>query len=300
MQVTNTIGSDDRGFSSEILQEFLTSYESAELIGLYVRAQDCFIDFGLDGVEDDLENFVMLINSGQIEPVDISEKINDRIIRGLHEILERHDIKVDPEIKIIQLVDIVEALHQLIDTELSEDVISTLDMQEDNQFTLCRLLALTGGESEEDYLNDVWDVSDTFLANVRLVHTKQLEDMARVGNFTALNLLRQEIKRYHAYIKTDNTRTHRAINAGLELGLPLRTYLDYFQDNLNLLKNTNVAVEFFELALISQERKEDPVALADRHLETIVSDTSRIQEIRRILRNLSTNYVNYCKTTPLT
>lgn len=300
MQVTNTIGSDDRGFSSEILREFLTSYESAELIGLYVRAQDSFIDFGLDGIEDDLENFVMLINSGQVEPVDISEKINDRIIRGLHEILERHDIKVDPEIKIIQLVDIVEALHQLIDTELSEDVISTLDMQEDNQFTLCRLLALTGGESEEDYLNDVWDVSDTFLANVRLVHTKQLEDMARVGNFTALNLLRQEIKRYHAYIKTDNTRTHRAINAGLELGLPLKTYLDYFQDSLNLLKNANLAVEFFELALISQERKEDPVALADRHLEAIVSDTGRIQEIRRILRNLSMNYVNYCKTTPLT
>lgn len=290
---------EERGITSEILTELFNSQLSPALLGLYVRAIDVSKDFGLDLLEEELEQLALLVSSDRMEVFEVLTLINEKVVSTLVDIVDKHSIKLNPEVRLLELVDIVEAIYNLTITELSEDILNTLDMQEDNTFTICRILALVGGQTEHDYMNDVWDVDKKFLDNLRILHTKQLENVNRLGGYEVLETIQKQVRRFHKFLNTDNTRTNAWINLGLELGLPLSLYLNRFGDELNLMKDANVAVEFYELFLISIERNLDPVTLSDMYLRLLVADETRLQSIRLTIRNISNRYVHYSRENPL-
>lgn len=299
MRTAPFVTTDDRGIDSDLVLEFLQNHTTPEHIGVLTRGVVILKDLGLEDVESPLEDYVMR-QSDEIDSQDLFVMIVEEIQGLLMGVVIENRITLNSEVNIYGLVNAVECIYQLGVTEQSEDIINILDMQEDRSYTLARLFGLVGSIKTDNVLDDIWDVAPEFLEHLRAVHQQQLADVKRVNGFQNLQRYKQDLLRYHVFLKTENTRVMRLLKNGLEIGLPLVLYLNRFEQEFTTLKDTNIAVEFFGFHLLSQERDSDVLKLADQYLKLVVSDVSRLQAIRMTIRNISINYLGYSKENPIT
>lgn len=298
MRTAPFITTAQRGIDSDLVVEFLSERTTPEHIGILTRAIVALKDFGLEDVESSLEDLILRQND-TIDPQDTFVFICEELQGLLLGVVVNNHVTLADDVTIYGLVNAVESLYQLGITEQSEDVLQTLDMQEDRAYTLARLFGLVGDTPADRVLNDIWDVAPEFLQTLRDLHQRQLDDVKRVNGIQNLQRYKRDVMRYHVFLKTENTRVMRLLKNGLEIGLPLVLYLNRFEQEFTTLPDANVAVEFYGFYLISQEQHSDVLALADEYLKLVVADVSRLQAIRLTIRNISINYTGYAKLNPL-
>lgn len=297
--MTETTTETERGIRSEIVREYLLVKASPEQNLLYGRAFDLLDAFGIEEAEFRTEQLVLLSGTEQYDNDDIVLQIETYLTDMLHGLVSEHGVKLDAEIRLMYLIDVLEALQGINESELSEALLDALQSQEEAVRSLCACLELTGSRSAEHYLNDIWYVDPGLLVRIAQLHEKQLEALEHVESFEALRAIQARIKHYHRFLETENTHVYRAIRADLVLGLPLAEYMTHYRDLFVGLTNPNAAVELYGFALISAEHAQDPQALLDPHFERLFGDMNRSQEVRRILRNVFTRYQAYCAEHPL-
>lgn len=237
----------------------------------------------------ELEVLYQQMDSQTVDPAEIVLAV-DQILRvGAEVCLNNCGIEFDPDIPMAMLIEACDIILKFDPTEFPQLVIDAIDGNDDTTEILVSLLDLLGTYSNDDWIPQVYRVSDAFSTRVRAFCAESLEQ--DVSDRSASLATAPLLKRLNHLVKS-NAQTLGAELGKADQGLGLSLESLYA---LNVPKLMDCSVEkavddLFSLAVISNESFESAMIGVSEWLDDLYYDVEMRRQAEQHRVKLTPHY----------
>lgn len=272
------------GVGSDIVRGFLQQLGASETVALIVRANQLCARYEIDFVEPESENVVSQCLLQTFSYSDTLDELQGFFETVLKTLLFNVGIKVNPEIRFMDLVPLCEALFDLEHHEDSETIVSLLDGGTSPLTQFIDVMAVVVGDENVNFYNDVYHVDAELITNLRALHNKTAQRAADVELPDDMELrdARKRMVVVQALCTLADTRDFvfmQALENGIKIGMPFKKYVQYYLSALVSLEDTALAHELYGFYAISSDVGEELLKAIQSVLELIVDSEIRASKI---------------------
>lgn len=273
---------DNEDASITLVRLLVTDRCSPELETLYVQLNNILIDVDFPVHLDELTLLLAKVESFEIDNLEIVQSVNTILRTAITRALLELGIEFDAEIRIEMLAEAADILLKFDVTDNPTLVDETMTETDDDIDGLCRLLELQGTFEYEFWLEQVVDVSDMFVKNLRNLCQKAIlkqESPVATPEFEQLFLKR--VGRLMAE-KGDSFAADLVVN-NVGVGASLESLYGCHVGRFIDMKPEESIPELYALAAISNESFEAARAVIGECLDDLyidAMDRSRAERLR--------------------
>lgn len=287
LEIDNTSGMGDA--SIDMIEELCTDRCVPELMRCYVQLNNVLnkVNFGIH--LDELDVLRGKLNSQTIDILGIVPAVDEIMRTAINRALLELGVEFAADIRIEQLVEAAEQLLLFDPTDNPTLITNTMESTEDDNDALCRLLELIGTYTYDQWFEVVYEVSDTFTANLMKVCRKaeSFQESEAADPETSTKLFQRigRMMQHAADTHAGDLVTH-AVGVGASLeslyGVHVGRYLD--------MEPATAVRELYALAAMSNESFESAQRVIDVCLDDLYTDVMQRSAAERSRKSIAETF----------
>lgn len=212
----------------------------------------------------------------------------------LEYILKLHDVTMLDEAPLEMLVQICQGLKSVDDYLDMDSVIDICDGDELSHERFAEIMALVTPYTAEEIMMHVGVIEETLIGKIRnLVQQTAEETVASVTTDSV-----EAINRYRLQIAPDELSYQNMLDASLPLGMPFKTYLDYYSNTNKNIDLSDIAhlkqfvIDLVGMTLISSDALANPIMYVQQTLTSFTSDINVSMQADIMAKRILQRYTN--------
>lgn len=226
-------------------------------------------------VEDFEDVALLMLRGANAEGQDtLAPRISAEYRAALERILRVHSIVAGQDCGIEALSQLCRGLKAIDDYDDMDSIIDIIDGDENPRDRLAEIIAMASELTVEDVLMSVESVDESLLQSIRALRCQSPEE-ARTEDVGAYI---QRLEKYKGLIAPIEPSFQLMIDSGMPLGLPFKTYKDFYlgQNAHHDLTQPTVlrlfVTDVIGLAIISRDAGADPMSTVRKVMTEVTSD----------------------------
>ncbi|MDR3392226.1 MAG: hypothetical protein P4L77_10890 [Sulfuriferula sp.] len=267
----------------DILDDYLSGATTPELKESIRQAHELFDLYGLDTYED---GFVTLLHTGdQTDTGKTVDEIYD-LTRSLQfQILTQHGVTIDENAPPSVLNIFLGGIKRLPSYDDGASLLGILGKMGDTMEIFAECIALVMGDSA-DHLHTFVENVDQSLLQMIATHVDQATFSVSDEDFVFKRKLVEKYKHFVAISDISQLKLAYLLQNGLDVGHPFMVYLNLLGQEFELMEPKAIAVELVAMAIISNDRADNPRGAIQENLDKFVSNIDKITKIELITGDL--------------
>ena len=260
------------------VEDFISAYFGDSILTQFQDAWKIIEDFEYPNWAQPYLDSVMQANVK--ESFDILTELRGSVIKQLTDILKAHQIVFIEDTPISTLIEICKGLRSVLEYENKEALIDQLESDDDPSEVFCRVMSLVAPIRETELLAQLESVDQDLLSN--LLDLLDGEDEPEVSTEDAIAVVEapeyaKAINTFRDVVKPNPLLIDKYIQAGMQLGLPFKSYITIVAANhkFNLEDKAQLellAADLLAVALISKDGNINPADVVKDYMNEITGD----------------------------
>lgn len=261
----------------DLHQQFIAENTSAELSSLLTHAYDVLITLGSPGLDDSLEEIIMLDDT-----VDVGVSITriTHLLRDLQQdMLRKHDISLVDNVELSQTSNLLSGILALSDYEDMPKIYQIANSDQDPIEIFAELMELFTPYQADNLVMSLEDVGISLIKRVReLAGTREEElitDEERMERAKYVG----KVNQFCHYTRSRHYQLVQLLESGWSVGYPYVVYADTIGRGFEGIVPDQIAKEMVIMALASSDGSSNPLGVIKPNLERYIASINVITKV---------------------
>ena len=237
---------------------------------LYQRVYALIKTFAIEEFEMEATDLAMTYDN--YDPVDVVELYNTKIYNYLAQICQYHELTLNEEVSLSNLVDICEAIDLMQNWLDHDSIMSVLETTDSNVEKFAEILFMVKTITMESGMLLVEGVSDSFLKRLEELHVKESADETEDGSNNPV--LVKNLRVYKAFVKQGFI--FELIEKGFPAGVTAAIYIQQVRERFAALPPSDAARELIGILLAGEDTYNNVLQAAKPVLDMLYDELAQI------------------------